>query len=76
MNIYRPSLLDPKPEPNPDPNPKPNTEPNPKFDTVTETRHKTINFVGFYAPCQPGRVQGHSISAIEMQKQGSCFDMP
>ena len=41
-------------DPNPNPDPKPNTDPNPKFDTVTETRYKTINLFGFYSLCQPG----------------------
>ena len=38
------------PKSNPDPNPKLNTDPN--FDTVTETRHKTIN-LRFYSLSQP-----------------------
>ena len=47
----------PNPEPNlksnPDPNLKPNTDLNPQFDTATKNRQKTINYLGFYSPCQP-----------------------
>ena len=66
---------DPKPnpytKPNSGPNSKPNTYPNLKFDTVTKTRQKTINFFWFYSPCQPRSLESAPNSQPSLTK--FCF---